>query len=527
MKAGSLDSVKSLSPLDVLLTPSRDARAADSFAQHLAAPERAPRPTAPATKQAEPNEPPTKSDSSRSASDDRDDQPPSPAPPSAPEVIAQAKPTKEEEADEVAVSEETADELVLTAVAAPVAALPDEPPPTPESVVDTEVAALAESEGKSPAKPPVVPTQNANEPPPAFELAAAEEVATSVKTPDSAEEAAAIASPQALDATVATIEAEAVPDAAVTSAAITVAGDDKTSDAKSARTAKNNARSGETEDVPRGESSEAEAAAKLQTTVSEEAVPAASKVREGRRERGRSDARNAAARSDAAEPTAAASPSSPATAPATAATTTSGAAPLLEAAPPVTDGAVAAPTTGAPPPTVTAESPAAQQRLPQHLLARSTQRGSSGAPVTPAEQTRFVQRVAKAFQTAQARGGELQLRLSPAALGSLKLELKVQNGVMEARIEAENATAKSLLVEHLPVLKERLAEQGIVVQKFDVELMDRQPQGQPDMRQDQSTPRGQRGPHTAPSRESETNTTLTPTAEARSAATDGRLNVTV
>src|SRR5690606_11810438 len=146
----------------------------------------------------------------------------------------------------------------------------------------------------------------------------------------------------------------------------------------------------------RGQQLEEEAAAQLKVTTNDEASPSAGKVREGRRERGRGEGRGAAARLDAAEPTAAAANSSPATAPATASTTTPGVAPLPEAAPPVADGVNAPPTSTTPPPTLAAESPAAQ-RLPQHLLARNTQRGSSGAPVTPAEQTRFVQRVAKAF----------------------------------------------------------------------------------------------------------------------------------
>ena len=187
MKAGSLDSVKSLSPLDVLLTPSRDARAADSFAQHLTAPERSSRSappaasTTPTAPPAEPTAPPTAVETKHSSSNA--DQQPS-ATPSTPEVVAQAKPVEDEEpVDEAAAGEEATDELVLTAVAAPVAPLPEDVPPTPEPAADAEVAAIAEHEGKAPAKKPVDPTQGATQQTPAFELTNTPEASTTVNTP--------------------------------------------------------------------------------------------------------------------------------------------------------------------------------------------------------------------------------------------------------------------------------------------------------------------------------------------------------
>lgn len=185
-----------------------------------------------------------------------------------------------------------------------------------------------------------------------------------------------------------------------------------------------------------------------------------------------------------------------------------------------------------PPPVTTAPAtavadtgaPQSLQRLPQHLVAKPTAAGNRGAPVNPAEQTRFVARVAKAFQTAQARGGELQLRLSPAELGSLKLEIKLKDGAMSARVEAENANAKSMLMDNLPVLKERLAEQGIVIEKFDVELMDRQPQGQPDTAQQRDR---RPAPRSAGLTKSEDNTaTAAVPSEPRPLRENGRLNVT-
>jgi flagellar hook-length control protein FliK len=83
---------------------------------------------------------------------------------------------------------------------------------------------------------------------------------------------------------------------------------------------------------------------------------------------------------------------------------------------------------------------------------------------------RFIGRVAKAFQTAEERGGTLQLRLSPPELGSLRLELTVKDGVMTAALETETSAARRLLLDHLPALRDRLAEQNIRVERFDVDV---------------------------------------------------------
>lgn len=91
---------------------------------------------------------------------------------------------------------------------------------------------------------------------------------------------------------------------------------------------------------------------------------------------------------------------------------------------------------------------------------------------------RFVSRVAKAIHTANERGGALQLRLAPPELGSLKIELNVKDGVMTAALEADNATARRLLLDHLPALRERLAEQNIRVERFDVDVRQDDTSGQ-------------------------------------------------
>jgi len=62
------------------------------------------------------------------------------------------------------------------------------------------------------------------------------------------------------------------------------------------------------------------------------------------------------------------------------------------------------------------------------------------------------------------------LRLHPAELGSLQISLKVEAGLVSAKLEVENATARDALLSNVQTLKDRLAEQGIKVGSFEVEV---------------------------------------------------------
>jgi len=95
-----------------------------------------------------------------------------------------------------------------------------------------------------------------------------------------------------------------------------------------------------------------------------------------------------------------------------------------------------------------------------------------GPSLTPAEHQRFEQRVSRALEMARHREGAIRLRLSPPELGSLRLELRVEQGVVHARLEAETRAARQLLAEHLPALRDRLEEQGMRVAEFDIGTMD-------------------------------------------------------
>ena len=85
---------------------------------------------------------------------------------------------------------------------------------------------------------------------------------------------------------------------------------------------------------------------------------------------------------------------------------------------------------------------------------------------------RFVQRVASAVRAANERGGEIRLRLSPPELGSLRVEIQLREGTLSARLQTETESARHMLLDNLPQLRERLQEQGIKVEQFNVDVRD-------------------------------------------------------
>lgn len=86
------------------------------------------------------------------------------------------------------------------------------------------------------------------------------------------------------------------------------------------------------------------------------------------------------------------------------------------------------------------------------------------------EYRRFLNRMDRAFELAGQRGGEIRLRLSPPRLGSIRLEMSMNQERMVARIETDSEETRQILLEQFPVLRERLAERGVAVESFQVEI---------------------------------------------------------
>ena len=82
---------------------------------------------------------------------------------------------------------------------------------------------------------------------------------------------------------------------------------------------------------------------------------------------------------------------------------------------------------------------------------------------------KLVQRVSRAFQHFGSEGGSIRLRLAPAELGSVRVEMQIRGGKVNARVVAETEAASTILRDHLADLRNRLESQGMQVESFEIE----------------------------------------------------------
>lgn len=188
-------------------------------------------------------------------------------------------------------------------------------------------------------------------------------------------------------------------------------------------------------------------------------------------------------------------------------TTASAAAPLTADEPDNTSEATE------PTPTAKVDSATTTGERPSGLTARLEATAPAAPEPTPEiDPARFVSRVARAFDLAQQRGGgPIEMRLSPPELGSLQVRLEVKEGVLTATMETETQAARNALLDNLPALRDRLAEQQIRVEKFDVDVRDESRQDQGETRPDGEDRAGREREEDRPTR---------PQAERRSSGAD-------
>ena len=84
----------------------------------------------------------------------------------------------------------------------------------------------------------------------------------------------------------------------------------------------------------------------------------------------------------------------------------------------------------------------------------------------------MLQRVLKGLSQLDDGGGQVRLRLHPPELGSLQVTLRMDAQQVSALIEVEHPAAREVLLTNLPQLQSQLAEQGLSVSSFDVQVVD-------------------------------------------------------
>ena len=84
---------------------------------------------------------------------------------------------------------------------------------------------------------------------------------------------------------------------------------------------------------------------------------------------------------------------------------------------------------------------------------RRETRPARAATTDTTARIKLVQRVSRAFQHLGPDGGMVRLRLAPAELGSVRVEMRVNKQSIQARVVAETEAASATLREHLPDLR--------------------------------------------------------------------------
>jgi flagellar hook-length control protein FliK len=161
--------------------------------------------------------------------------------------------------------------------------------------------------------------------------------------------------------------------------------------------------------------------------------------------------------------------------------------------------------------------------------ANNSSQNPAGVGPSTVDRARFVQRVTRAFQTVGDQGGQIRLRLSPPELGSLDMQISVKDGGITAHIRADNSNARQLLLASLPDLRDRLAQQDIRIERFDVQLAGQSSGGMPQTPQD-NPDFAQAGGRAGVGANSSTPSATADTSQAASGAitfTSGALNVVV
>ncbi|NOY42865.1 MAG: hypothetical protein GXP26_13655 [Planctomycetes bacterium] len=133
--------------------------------------------------------------------------------------------------------------------------------------------------------------------------------------------------------------------------------------------------------------------------------------------------------------------------------------------------------------------------------------------VSTVDRARFVQRVSGAIRSANDQDGLIQLKLSPPELGSLRIEISVKQGILTAKLETETAAARAVLLDNLPALRERLAEQEIRIEKFDVDVRNESKQQENASTEDRNSnnSRSDKANSRTPNQSEEQSNTPTPT----------------
>lgn len=143
-----------------------------------------------------------------------------------------------------------------------------------------------------------------------------------------------------------------------------------------------------------------------------------------------------------------------------------------------------------------------EQAAPLHVQSQNAKVMPSQTPTVQlpsgqqvAESQIFDQVVTRFVGSSNGETGRMVLRLQPAELGSLKIELQIEGDRIRANLHAQSIQVQEVLERNLPQLRSALAEQGLKIDQFHVDVdQDQNQQGLFDQlaQQQQQQQQGQR-----------------------------------
>jgi len=95
---------------------------------------------------------------------------------------------------------------------------------------------------------------------------------------------------------------------------------------------------------------------------------------------------------------------------------------------------------------------------------------TSGTADSQAERVELVSRITQSMQSAQQSGKQISMRLHPAELGSMQIEVAMQDGQLTAHLQVESEATQQIIMENLPALHDALAQNGNTIDRIHVVL---------------------------------------------------------
>ncbi len=108
---------------------------------------------------------------------------------------------------------------------------------------------------------------------------------------------------------------------------------------------------------------------------------------------------------------------------------------------------------------------------PQQIISRIAQASGTHGPVTEKSADVVFPQIIRSFATlVRGENAEMRLQLQPGDLGEIELRVRTTEAIVRGEMMVQNPEVKALLEKHMERLRAALAEEGLELAGFDVDL---------------------------------------------------------